>query len=226
MNKVKQYGVNPLKKRPASLLGSAMAAIACLPTLALGGNECGVGPTVVCNGTGNPYADGINYTGANNNVTLAAGTVVDTTGGNPLGAHSDTTVGIGLGVPSVTTAGNASLTVEAGARVIIAQDNTYGLVIRGSSGGSTGTLVNNGSVSMQGTGGRAIYVFTNGDASVTNGASGVLSGSAAFGIFAQDAGVDHAVSVVNDGEINLTADGSTGIRAVATGAARRSRRPR
>ncbi|WP_192980080.1 autotransporter outer membrane beta-barrel domain-containing protein [Pseudomonas sp. EggHat1] len=219
MNKIKQHGVNPLKKRPASLLGSAMAAIACLPTLALGGNECGVGPTVVCNGTGNPYADGINYTGANNNVTLAAGTVVDTTGGNPLGAHSDTTVGIGLGVPSVTTAGNASLTVEAGARVIIAQDNTYGLVIRGSSGDSTGTLVNNGSVSMQGTGGRAIYVFTNGDASVTNGASGVLSGSAAFGIFAQDAGVDHAVSVVNDGEINLTADGSTGIRAVATGAA-------
>lgn len=90
-------------------------------------------------------------------------------------------------------------------------------MIRGSIGASTGTIINNGSISMLGTGGRAIYVFTNGDVSVTNGASGSLSGTSTFGIFAQDAGTNHSVTVINDGNINLTAASSTGIRAVATG---------
>lgn len=223
MNNFKANNSNHIKNHRTRFLLNAtysvLAALVFAPSTAMAANECGAGPSVTCNNTGTPYTNGINYTGTDVNLTVAAGTVINTTGGTLLPTNGNTTVGIGLGVPGVTTAGNASLTVESGASITIAQNTAYGLVIRGSSGASTGTLVNNGSVSMLGTGGRAIYVFTNGDVSVTNSASGELSGSAAFGIFAQDAGVDHAVSVINDGTINLTAAGSTGIRGVARGSA-------
>lgn len=221
MNHFKANNSKRIKKHRARFLlnatYSALAALVFAPSTAMAANECGTGPTVTCNNTGTPYTNGINYTGTDVNLTVAAGTVINTTGGTLVAPSGNTTVGIGLGVPAVTTAGNASLTVESGASITIAQNTAYGLVIRGSSGASTGTLVNNGSVSMLGTGGRAIYVFTNGDVSVTNSASGELNGAAAFGIFAQDAGVDHTVNVINDGTIALTAAGSTGIRGVARG---------
>lgn len=81
----------------------ALIAIASLSTTAKAANECGAGTTITCNNTGNPYINGITYTGINNNLTLSSNAIVNTTGGTPTGANSTTTVGIGVGVPAGTT---------------------------------------------------------------------------------------------------------------------------
>jgi autotransporter-associated beta strand protein len=216
--------------RHLSLPAVALTLAGLTPINALALNECGAGTTVVCDNSGvpasnaNPYANGISYTGQNVNLTLASGAVINTSTGTPPATNGPTTVGIGVGIPALTTvAGNASITVDAGATVLISQTAVHGLVIAGksTSSPSTGTVVNNGTVSFTGAaGGRSIYVETNGDVSVTNSSTGVLDGAAQFGIYARDAGENHKVNVTNNGQISSTWDrgGASAILLSAAGA--------
>lgn len=183
-------------------------------------NECGTGLTVRCNGSGssagqkNPYANGISYTGTDINLTVTGKVAVDTSGA----AENDGpyTVGIGISSSKITKAGSARILVEAGATITTRQDYSRGVSIRGTSGDSSGTVINYGNITTFGADARAIFVQVNNNATVVSAGSVSTRGATARGLYAQSL-LGGDVSVTNSGTVQTALANGIEARTINTG---------
>lgn len=202
--------------RERTLLASAISlALVSASSPAYAADECGTGPVVVCDTSGNPYANGVVYRGQNVNLTLRSGAVVDTTAGTPPGASATLSAGFAArAAGSTNNAGNVVVTVEPGARIVGTQTGVRGIVVNAPVVGNTATVVNHGDVSTSGASGRLIAVIAGGAIDITSTGSLVSTGIDGEGIFAFASSGDGPIRINHSGSIQVGASDTDGIVAI------------
>lgn len=122
------------------------------PALAL--NECGTAAVVICDTPPPAYSQGIVYQVGTLDLTLKAGTVVDTSGASSIPSGSNTSFGIGAitgsGSSPPSPTGDIRAVIEAGAVVNTTQNNVVAVRFSDHSGLINGTLINAGDLTMSG----------------------------------------------------------------------------
>lgn len=157
----------------ASALAIALTALA-VPSAALAQNECGAvpagGESVVCSPGGNPYAGGITYAAAADDVTIVLqnGVVIDTA--VPVGAAL-----------SVTGSGNAGATLTGGSGTAITANSAGVNAVRVIAGNNAQATLS-GQIRATGAGADAVVVTGGNTATVTIAPGTTISASSGNGI--------------------------------------------
>jgi len=184
---------------------------------ALAANECSPGTNVTCTSAGNFYVTGIEYTNANQTVSLSSGVVVNA-GANlavHLGGSGTQTLNIAPGVTISNTGSNDGIDIDgatsialngAGSSVSTTGNFAWGLGLV-SAGAMDVTL---GSVSSSGNGSIGVFAQAGGPIDITTGSITMLGSNQVFsvnaiGATATGAGANGAVTIdTSGGTVSLT----------------------
>lgn len=203
---------------PMAIAIALVAMVFAPPVLAV--DECGpAAPALICDAS-SAYANGINYFAENLELTLKAGSVVDTSGLTNLPSALVTTVGLGTGLEQSTVAvvgmGDLKVTVESGASVTTTQYRSTALRLTDLTGALNGVIRNGGALTTRGMDSPTIYVLLKGSVDIENTGTievaGDRSTDAPAGISLNAmVGGSGDVRVVNSGGIIAGGAGTNGI---------------
>jgi outer membrane autotransporter protein len=196
--------------RSSALSVAVATALLALSAPAAALNECGTTAVVVCALPPPAYGQGIVYQVGSLDLTLASGTVVDTSAAASLPSGAITTVGIGAisgssaSPPSPT--GDVNVVIEQGASVITTQ--TYAIAARISDHGGkiNARLSNAGSLTRSGMNYSTVFIDVRGSIDFRNSGDITATGQADAAVYLQaKLGGSGDISVVNTGLIRSTA---------------------